>query len=323
MQQSAAVTAAIGGAMDGSLTVDDSQLNVDGTLTLTRAGGATLAAGGATCQITINNLVHPLTVGSLSVSLKTFLNDGVTGVDALPAPVALTGVAAADMTNPALVLTSSTAGDAVDVVLNFEAQARIPADAKIIVTFPVNFLFDEADIGTTTVASAAELTGGWTFSLAGDGVTATLARDGLGNVYAKGAAVTDLTINNMRNRAFSSLSRPRTSSLPSRSTLPAPSCSRARSRSSASRSTVCRRASRATWSLTFPSPTRCRSTRLSSSPFPTASPLTTRRPRRPRPSLASMAASSSTRRLRQTAFPLRAPATVPTWCGITRCPTLR
>ena len=203
MQQSAAVTAAIGGALDGTLTVDDSQLNVDGTITLTRAGGATLTAGGATCQITLNNLVHPLTVGPLSVSLKTFLNDGVTGVDAFPAPVALTDVAAADMTNPALVLTSFTAGDAVDVVLKFEAQARIPADAKIIVTFPVNFLFDEADIGTTTVTSAAELTGGWTFSLAGDGVTATLARDGLGNVFAKGVPVTDLTINNVRNRAFS------------------------------------------------------------------------------------------------------------------------
>jgi len=164
------------------------------TLTITRSGGSILAAGSLVNDLTIANVKNPDVVGSTGTYAIQTTDSGDVVIDEDTAVTADTTTAGA-LTGTNIQPDLLTAGVTGNVTVTFILEHVLPANGKILVTFPAGFSL--TGVQSADVSSASDISGGLTASVSGQVVT--VSRNGAGSVINAGTTIDDLVIANVRN----------------------------------------------------------------------------------------------------------------------------
>jgi hypothetical protein len=158
--------------LDGTFAVSISGQSV----TVARQGDGSIATGSVSFDLSY--IQNPPISGPTNVyQIMTTTNDTVSIDQILTVPQ--TPLTSADLVNPAVTPDSIIAGTVATVRVSFDTANPIPADGKVIVTFPATFTLDSG--GTTNISTNCSTFDG-TFSVGTSGQTVTVSRQGDGTV---------------------------------------------------------------------------------------------------------------------------------------------
>ena len=157
--------------IDGNKTV-----SVNGqVVTVTRTGGGTASAAGYK-YIRFTNITNPVTAGSYTVTVETTdTSDGN-----LDGPTESSSYSIWELANIKNVPLSLQTGQTTKQRVSFDHAQTIPANGKIVVTFPSGY-----DVSGATISDWSGFDGGYSISI--NGQTVSVLRDGTGTPITYGA----------------------------------------------------------------------------------------------------------------------------------------
>ena len=172
--------------INGTLTVS----RVGQVLTITRGGGAAIAAGAVIDDLVIagvKNPVVPGTTGTYTIKTTTSTDADIDQNTSVAADTIVAGALASTNVQPA----SLVAGASGNVTVSLTTANPIPVGGKIVLTFPAGFVFSN---GGATAATSASMDG--TLAVSVTGQVMTLTRSG---GTSQPPAAETITLTNIRN----------------------------------------------------------------------------------------------------------------------------